>query len=175
MRIAEYARHHGIRATSRKFGVAKICISRWRNSLVPQVRAGVKRPKIKRRGQGRRISYPKELEEKLVQWVLEMRDLQIAVSSSMLKQKARILIYPVLPSFKASHGWREKFCSYLFGLPIFVYYYNYYYYMGNVGPPGRRDCSATGPQGLSGHLATWPPDHRGCQAIGLHGPHRPLG
>ena len=42
------------------------------------------------------------------QWVLEMRDLHLPVSVQV-KEKARQLIQPQVPSFKASDGWAYKF------------------------------------------------------------------
>ncbi len=39
-----------------------------------------------RKGQGRNLSYPTVVDDELVQWVLEMRDLQLAVSSEMMKK-----------------------------------------------------------------------------------------
>ena len=44
-----------------------------------------------------------------MQWVLEMRDLQLAVSSEMIKNKAKVVITPHLSTFKAFNGRLEKF------------------------------------------------------------------
>jgi len=37
-----------------------------------------------RKGQGRKIIYDKEVEDKILQWFLEKRDLQLAVSTEIL-------------------------------------------------------------------------------------------
>ena len=50
-----------------------------------------------------------ELDEKLLQWVLEKRNLQLAVTIEMLKLCAKQIITPVSPNFKASDGWAQKF------------------------------------------------------------------
>ena len=62
-----------------------------------------------KKGAGRRLSYSQETEDQLVQWVLEMRDLHLPVSVVQVKEKARQLIQPQVPSFKASDGWAYKF------------------------------------------------------------------
>ena len=60
-----------------------------------------------KKGAGWRLSYSEETE--LVQWVLEMRDLYLPVSVVQVKEKARQLIQPQVPFFKASDGWAYKF------------------------------------------------------------------
>lgn len=55
-----------------------------------------------------RIHAP-EIKEQLVQWVLEMRDLHLPVSVVQVKEKARKVIQPIVPTFKASDGWVYKF------------------------------------------------------------------
>lgn len=50
-----------------------------------------------------------KLDKKLLQWVLEKRDLQLAVTIEMLKLRAKQIITPVSPNFKASDGWAQKF------------------------------------------------------------------
>ena len=61
------------------------------------------------KGQGRKVSYPPEIETKLVQWLLGKQNLEVKVSSKMLKQEATALITPTNPNFKASDGWSQKF------------------------------------------------------------------
>ena len=50
-----------------------------------------------RKGQGRKLSYPKELDDDILKWFLEKHDLQLAVSTEMLKQHT-----------KTSDGWVQK-------------------------------------------------------------------
>ena len=65
-----------------------------------------------RKGQGRKISYPLDIEGQLVGWILEKREeCNVAVSTQMIRLKALSLIKPVLPGFKASDGWLRKFLA----------------------------------------------------------------
>ena len=109
MKVAEYARHHGLRPAEAKFGIHRRNIGRWLKIRVDEVKQRKKRKKSNQPGQGRKLSYPVELDEKLLQWLLELRDLQVPVSTEMLKQKAHLLISSVVPSFKNSNGWAQKF------------------------------------------------------------------
>ena len=68
-----------------------------------------RKKRINNKGQGCKLSYPVELDEKLLQWVLEKHDLQLAVTIEMLKLHAKQIITPVSPNFKASDGWAQKF------------------------------------------------------------------
>ena len=109
VKIADYARMHGLRPAERKYGVHRRNIDRWKKIRVSEFKKTKLRKTFNRKGQGRQLSYPKHIDEELVQWVLEMRDLQLAVSSEMLKQKAKVVIAPYVATFKASNGWLEKF------------------------------------------------------------------
>ena len=60
-------------------------------------------------GAGRPLSYPVELEDLLIKWILVLRDLNFPVSILALQEKAKNLIQPGNPEFKASRGWIEKF------------------------------------------------------------------
>ena len=63
-------------------------------------------------GAGRPLSYPGELEElgdQLIKWILVLRDLNFPVSILALQEKAKNLIQPGNPEFKASRDCIEKF------------------------------------------------------------------
>ena len=63
-----------------------------------------------KKGQGRKLTYPKELEEKLVCWILEKRETDcVAVTTQVIHCKALSIIRPVMPTFKASEGWVRRF------------------------------------------------------------------
>ena len=65
-----------------------------------------------RKGQGRKVSYPQEIEEQLVKWILEKREeCHIPVSTMMIRLKASSLVKPIMPDFKASEGWVRKFLA----------------------------------------------------------------
>lgn len=86
-KVAEYARFHGIRAAARNFDIHHKNVSRWMKNQVTKL----KNPKQRknRKGQGRKISYPQELEEKLLAWILEKREMDcVAVSTHLIRMKA---------------------------------------------------------------------------------------
>ena len=60
-------------------------------------------------GAGRPLSYTVELEDQLIKWILVLRDLDFLVSILALQEKAKNLIQPGNPEFKASRGWIENF------------------------------------------------------------------
>uniref|UniRef100_A0A1X7UZJ6 HTH CENPB-type domain-containing protein n=1 Tax=Amphimedon queenslandica TaxID=400682 RepID=A0A1X7UZJ6_AMPQE len=55
------------------------------------------------------LSYPCEVEEKILEWLLTRRDNHLPVGSAILRAKACKLIKPHNPSFLASNGWLDKF------------------------------------------------------------------
>ena len=65
--------------------------------------------RFKSSGSGRKITYPQEDEDAIVQWVLEQRDLHLPVSVQSIMNKASELISKKNPSFLASRGWAQKF------------------------------------------------------------------
>ena len=60
-------------------------------------------------GAGRKLSYPEEKETELVQWVLEQRDLQLAVTVQNIVDQAVTVIQPTNPFFKGTRKWAQKF------------------------------------------------------------------
>ena len=68
-KVADYARHHGVHAAGRRYGI---------HHKNPAKRMNLK-------GQGRKISYPTDIDEQLLAWVLERRETShIAVSTQMI-------------------------------------------------------------------------------------------
>ncbi len=107
-KVANYARHHGIRKASRHFGIHHRNVQRWVKSQVAVLKNPGKR--VNKKGQGRKITYPPETEEKLLTWTLEKRESQlIPVSTHLIRMKALSLIKESNPNFKASDGWVRKF------------------------------------------------------------------
>ena len=115
--MVEYARHHGIRAAARKFNIARKNVQRWfkelkdKNSLFQAAKPS-KRRRLFPRGRykaGRKLSYPKEVDDKLLEWLLSMRERHLCVSTQMLRDKAKAAITEHNPSFQASEGWLRKF------------------------------------------------------------------
>lgn len=60
-------------------------------------------------GAGRPLTYPIEVDNELVAWILQLLDLHAPLSTLMLKEKAKKVIQPHNHKFSASNGWLEKF------------------------------------------------------------------
>lgn len=107
-KVALYARHHGTHAASRCFGVHHKTMGRWMKEQVETLKNPNRRKH--RKGQGRKISYPTEIDEQILQWILEKRDQSnLPVSTKMIPTKALALIKQANPAFKASVGRLRKF------------------------------------------------------------------
>ena len=117
IKIVQYARKHSEYAASMHYKVARSTIYGWKNvDKTPAAAAKAKKkfPSSKRgkhlkKGAGRPMTYSKEIDDNLIAWVLKQRDLHLPVRRLELKLKAKALICPHLPNFKASSGWIEKF------------------------------------------------------------------
>ena len=81
-----------MRAASRHFRVHNKNVSQWIKNRVAKIKNPHQR-KFKK-GQGRKISYPQEIEDKLLAWLLEKRE--------VIRFKAMSLIKPINSNFKAS-------------------------------------------------------------------------
>ena len=107
-KVEDYARFHGVRKAAKEFKVSHSNVIRWKKKEVSAIRNPSKRSH--RRGQGRKVSYPKDLEDKLVAWILEKRETDcVAISTQVIRCKALSMIKSVRPNFKASDGWVRKF------------------------------------------------------------------
>ena len=62
-----------------------------------------------RQKSGRMLTYAKEIDEKVLEWVLCKREHHLPVSTQMLRNKAMSLIKGHNPAFKVSEGWLRKF------------------------------------------------------------------
>ena len=60
---------------------------------------------------GRALTYPKDIENELVAWIVQLLDLHASVSMLSLQEKAKNVIRPQNSTFSASKGWVEKFFS----------------------------------------------------------------
>ena len=115
-RLVLYARHHGVRPTERKFGISRKNIQRWLKSFLDGefqqgiAKRGPKEQRILRSRQkaGQKLSYPKEINDKVLEWLLCVRERHLAVSTQMLRDKGLDLIKQHNPNFKASKGWARK-------------------------------------------------------------------
>ena len=117
LKIVQYARKNSEYAASVHYKVARSTIYGWKNidqtpaaiAKTQQKYPSTKKGKHIKTGAGRPLTYPKEIDESVIAWVLRQRDLHLPVRRLELKLKARALICPTLPNFKASSGWVEKF------------------------------------------------------------------
>ena len=106
--VAYYARHHGIRKAAKHYGIHHRNAQRWMKDQVTAIKNPKKR--ANKKGQGRKTTYPQELEEKLLSWILEKREEDfVAVSTQEIRLKTLHLIKESNPDFKASDGWVRKF------------------------------------------------------------------
>jgi hypothetical protein len=113
-RIVEYAQHHRVRPAQRQYKVPRKNIQRWLSELKKMQCDAVKvtqgrQTRRHKKGQGRKLSYPKEVDDKLLEWVLKQRELHLPVTTTMLLSHAKLEIALHNPAFKASVGWSRKF------------------------------------------------------------------
>ena len=86
-KIARYTRYHGARAAVRHFGVHHKNCQRWLKEELDKKKPRDMPSRGHRKGQGRKVSCPKQIEEKLVKWILEKREQShIAVSTRMIRR-----------------------------------------------------------------------------------------
>ena len=108
--LAKIARYTRARAAARHFGVHNKNCQRWLKEELDKKKPRDMPSCGHRKGQGRKVFYPKEIEEELVKWILEKREQShIAVSTRMIRLKAMSLVKLTLPNFKASECWVRKF------------------------------------------------------------------
>ena len=77
-------------------------------SIVKSTTRAVKLPdKGNHSGAARLLTYPKEEENELVAWILQLLDLSISVPVLSLQEKVKKVIRPHNPTFSASKRWVE--------------------------------------------------------------------
>ena len=114
--VIKYAREHSETTASQRYVIPRSTIFGWRNIDKEPIETAknkklptVKKAKHIKKGAGRHISYRQDIEEELITWILKQRDLQIQVRRRDIQLKAKALITPEHPDFKASNGWVDKF------------------------------------------------------------------
>lgn len=109
-KVAKYTKFHGPRAAGRHFGIHHKNAARWFKEGLDEVKVTTRSKRVNKKGQGRKISYPQDIDEEIYKWVLEKHEVNnIPISSAAIKAKALSLIRPILPDFKASGGWLNGF------------------------------------------------------------------
>ena len=103
--VVEYALKHSIYQACKHFNLSTGTVWPWMKMDFAKEKTVVYRAA----GGGRKLSYPTEIEEELVMWVLEQRDLHLAISVRNIIDQAVLTIGPICPSFQGSRGWVQKF------------------------------------------------------------------
>ena len=103
--IIEIAVANGNRPTARMFNVASATIRRWRRADFDLERT----PSGRLPGAGRSLTYPKHLDQQILEWIHRKREHNKHVSVRSIMNYAYNLINPVCPKFKGSHGWVSGF------------------------------------------------------------------
>ena len=105
MEIVKYAKAHSIYRACKQYKLSTGTIGPWTKLDFTKLKSKV----FRKKKSGRRISYSREKEEALIQWVLEQQDLIQEVSIRSIMNKAMEIIGESNPSFLASRGWAQKF------------------------------------------------------------------
>ena len=105
-KVAENVRMHGVRPAAAHFRISRKNIQHWRHERLDYIKG---RQRKHWKGQGQKLTYGKEVDDDILKWFLEKRDLQLAVSTETLKQHTKVETTKTKPGFKASDGWAQKF------------------------------------------------------------------
>ena len=105
LKVVDYAEEHGNRGTEREFGVSDKVVRGWRKQK-GQLKT---MPKSKRAGRYG-VTPHKDMENKLSEWVLDLRSNRLIVTRLAIRARA-LQIAPKynFPNFKASAGWCTRF------------------------------------------------------------------
>ena len=103
--VVQYAKKNSIYQACQQFNLSTGTVGPWMSLDFSSSKSTIFRAS----GAGRKLSYPEEKEVKLVQWVLEQRDLQLAVTVQNIVDQAVTVIQPTNPSFKGTRGRAQKF------------------------------------------------------------------
>lgn len=102
--VVKYAKEHSIYQASKHFHLSPGTIGPWMKIDFSKENTVLFRVA----GSGRKLSYPIEKEEQLVAWVLEQRDVHLAVTIQHIIDQAILTIQPSTPSFQGTRGWVQK-------------------------------------------------------------------
>jgi hypothetical protein len=106
--VLRYADMHGVRQASRTYKIPKSTLGSWKTMNFDAIPLD-KRGRLEKTG--RPLSYGMAIEEKLIGFVLEQRELQLAVTIDDLCIRARDLVTPENPTFRASRCWATRFMN----------------------------------------------------------------
>jgi hypothetical protein len=112
LEVVAYVKATSESLAAEHFKIPRTTISGWRGlDLMPKAKAKGKYKKGQHlaKGSGRQLSYPREVDENILCWILQRRDLHLPVQRGSICQYAKSLILPHNPHFSASVGWLQKF------------------------------------------------------------------
>ena len=105
-KVVAYAQAHFVAGAARYFSIPRSTICRW------MVDGYFKREMTKngvKKGAGWPLSYDTEIDQQLLVWVLEKRDIPLPITIPLLQAKALELIGTECADFKASRGLAFRF------------------------------------------------------------------
>ncbi len=115
LEVVQLMKEHGVAAhyVCRMLGIANSTFAGW-TKLVQQKGAELQALSTNKKranvsGQGRPLSYSREKDEQIAQWVKDQQQLGMLVSPSDLSKHATYVISQENPNFTASSGWQQKF------------------------------------------------------------------
>ena len=110
-RVVAYAKENTLAAAARKYFVAESTLCGWMKIQFEDIQERGQSLKMTKRrsGGGRKLTYPSEIDEEILAWVLSNREKQQAVTIGLIQAQGRKVITPHSPNFVASRGWAERF------------------------------------------------------------------
>ena len=110
-RVVAYAKGNMLAAAARKYFVAESTFRGWMKIQFEDIRERGQSLKMTKRrsGGGRRLTYPSEIDEEILAWVLSKREKQQAVTIGLIQVQGKKVITMHSPNIAASHGWAERF------------------------------------------------------------------
>lgn len=106
LEVVKFSKTHGIRGAANHYKIPKSTVMNWSKIDYSDT---VRDKKGCLQKEGRHLSYPPELDNKICEWVLQQRDLQIAVTVDDICIYAAEIVKPIVPGFQASRNWATRF------------------------------------------------------------------
>ena len=112
LEVLAYVKANSQSNAAEHFGIPRTTISSWKGlDQAPKASAKNKKGQHLSKVFGRCLSYPQNVDQDIVCWILQRRDLQLPVQRQDICRYAKTVILQHNPSFKASAGWLEKFMT----------------------------------------------------------------
>jgi len=107
--IIQYAEQTSINQASRKFKVPGTTIKKWMNAGGGESSGMVSRSKFNSPGQGRKLSYSQDIDDRIASHIRNLQVKGEKVSLQYVCTYAKSLIREENPNFVASSGWAQRF------------------------------------------------------------------